>query len=127
VLKGVIDEFGPSSTTNGLLGRIYRDRWEVASKEGRPEARSLLKRAIDTYRQGFEADWRDSSCGLNALMLMEMQDKPDSAQMDLLPVVRYSALQRAHSSRDYWDHAMLLELAVLARNIDEAEETAATA
>ena len=35
VLKGVIDEFGPSSETNGLLGRIYKDRWDNA-KRGRP-------------------------------------------------------------------------------------------
>jgi hypothetical protein len=27
VLKEVIAEFGPSSETNGLLGRIYKDRW----------------------------------------------------------------------------------------------------
>jgi hypothetical protein len=49
VLKGVIDEFGPSSETNGLLGRIYKDRWDNAKKEGRPEARSLLRRAIEAY------------------------------------------------------------------------------
>ena len=34
VLKEVIDEFGPSSETNGLLGRIYKDRWDLAKKEG---------------------------------------------------------------------------------------------
>src|SRR5882757_61955 len=37
VLKVVIEEFGPSSETNGLLGRIYKDRWETARKEGRLE------------------------------------------------------------------------------------------
>ena len=30
VLKEVIAEFGPSSETNGLLGRIYKDRWTKA-------------------------------------------------------------------------------------------------
>src|SRR5260221_12487186 len=29
VLKQVIAEFGPSSETNALLGRIYKDRWEI--------------------------------------------------------------------------------------------------
>ena len=43
VLSEVIAEFGPSSETNGLLGRIYKDRWDLAKKEGLPEARALLK------------------------------------------------------------------------------------
>jgi hypothetical protein len=62
-LKAVIEEFGPSSETNRLLGRMYKDRWENAKKEGRVEARTLLRRAIDTYLQGFEADWRDAYPG----------------------------------------------------------------
>ena len=31
VLKEVLQEFGPSSETGGLLGRIYKDRWKIAS------------------------------------------------------------------------------------------------
>jgi MAP3K TRAFs-binding domain len=41
VLKEVIAEFGPSSETNGLLGRIYKDRWDLAKKEGLPESHAL--------------------------------------------------------------------------------------
>ena len=44
VLREVIAEFGPSSETNALLGRIYKDRWDLAKKEGLPEARALLKK-----------------------------------------------------------------------------------
>ena len=40
VLKEVIAEFGPSSETNGLLGRIYKDRWEIAR-----EIRACRRRA----------------------------------------------------------------------------------
>ncbi|MGH6748161.1 MAG: TRAFs-binding domain-containing protein, partial [Methyloceanibacter sp.] len=72
VLGEVIAEFGPSSETNALLGRIYKDRWDLAKKEGLPEARALLKNAIDTYLAGFEADWRDAYPGINAVTLMEM-------------------------------------------------------
>ena len=32
VLKAVIEEFGPSSETNGLLGRVYKDQWDDAKK-----------------------------------------------------------------------------------------------
>jgi tetratricopeptide (TPR) repeat protein len=127
ILKVVIDEFGPSSETNGLLGRIYKDRWESAKKEGRLEARALLKRAVETYLQGFESDWRDAYPGVNAVTLMEMMDKPDPAQARILPVVRFAAAQKAKSNPDYWDYATLLELAVLGRDPDDAENQLAEA
>ena len=70
VLKEVLQEFGPSSETNGLLGRVYKDRWDAAKKEGRSvEARGLLRNAIDTYLAGFQADWRDAYPGVNAVTL----------------------------------------------------------
>jgi hypothetical protein len=132
VLAEVIREFGASSETNGLLGRVYKDLWEAAKKAGRDlEARGHLRRAIATYRAGFEADWRDPYPGINAVTLMEMQERPDPAQADLLPVVRYAAAQRARDDGkrrgDYWDHATLLELAVLARDPGAAEEAASAA
>ena len=70
---------------------------------------------------GFEADWRDPYPGINAVTLMEMQDKPDPRQKDILPVVRYAALRRAQRpTADYWDQATMLELAVLADDQDDA-------
>lgn len=122
MLTEVIAEFGPSSETNALLGRIYKDRWDLAKKEGLPEARALLKSAIEAYLAGFEADWRDAYPGINAVTLMEMMPKPDPRQAEILPVVRYSAARKAARAPDYWDHATLLELAVLARDADDAEE-----
>jgi hypothetical protein len=122
VLKAVIAEFGPSSETNGLLGRIYKDRWEIARDQGRPEARSLLRRAIDTYLDGFQADWRDAYPGINALTLMERQDKPDPRKDQILPVVRYAVSRKVEKNPDYWDHATLLELAVLANDRDDAQD-----
>jgi MAP3K TRAFs-binding domain len=65
---------------------------------------------------GFEADWRD------AVTLMEMMPKPDPRQAEILPVVRYAASRKAAKNADYWDHATLLELAVLARDVDDADE-----
>jgi hypothetical protein len=91
------------------------------------EARGFLKRAIEAYTSGFEADWRDPYPGINAVTLMELEDKPNPAQADILPVVRYAALMRAKANGDYWDQATLLELAVLARNIDQAEDYCCTA
>jgi tetratricopeptide (TPR) repeat protein len=127
ILKGVIEEFGPSSETNGLLGRIYKDRWDLAREAKRPEARSLLRRAIDTYLDGFQADWRDAYPGINAVSLMEFQDKPDPRQAEILPVVRYAAMRKAARNPDYWDYATLMELAVLGHDDEAAEEQLAEA
>ncbi len=129
VLADVIKEFGQSSETNGLLGRIYKDQWQIADEAGRSfEARGLLKRALATYRAGFEADWRDPYPGVNTLTLMDMEDKQDPAFGDLAAVVRYAATQRVRGGEDhtgdYWDYATLLEIAVLARDRDAAQENA---
>jgi tetratricopeptide (TPR) repeat protein len=121
VLKEVVAEFGPSSETNGLLGRVYKDRWEQAKKDKRPEARNYLRRAIESYVTGFQADWRDAYPGVNAVTLMEMADKVDPMQAEILPVVKYAATQKARRSADCWDYATLLELAVIGRDADGAD------
>lgn len=129
VLKALISTHGPSSETNGILGRVYKDRWEEAVNAGEyAAARGFLRRAIDTYLAGFEADWRDAYPGVNAVTLMEMSEPVDPRQADLLPVVRYAVKRRvAGKMADYWDHATLLELAVLARDQDQAETALADA
>ena len=125
VIRRVIDVHGASSESYGILGRIYKDRWEEEAKSGpSARARALLDKAIDAYTRGFEADWRDAYPGVNAVTLMELKDPPDSRQKELLPVVRYAVSRRiAGGKPDYWDHATLLELAVLARD----EQAAASA
>jgi MAP3K TRAFs-binding domain len=45
-------------------------------------------------------------------------------QAEILPVVRFSAAQKAQASGDYWDYATLMELAVLARDENAAMEQA---
>jgi tetratricopeptide (TPR) repeat protein len=126
VLRQVIDENGPSSETYGLLGRVHKDRWEEALQAGNEfEARGHLKAAIEAYRRGFEADWRDAYPGINAVTLMELSQPPDPARIELLPVVRYSAGRRiAGGTPNYWDHATLLELEVLRNDPDAATDHA---
>jgi tetratricopeptide (TPR) repeat protein len=118
VLLELIAGRGPSSETWGILGRVYKDRWEAALKASEPfKARALLTKAIDAYRRGFETDWRDHYPGINAVTLMELKDPPDPEREKLIPVVRYSVERRiACGQADYWDWATLLELAVLAKN-----------
>lgn len=120
VLTALIAEHGASSETNGLLGRLYKDRWDAARQAGDAGAAAeWLVRAIDAYLQGFEADWRDAYPGVNAVTLMELRTPPDPRRLELLPVVTYSVRQRiANGCPDYWDHATLVELAIL--GCDEA-------
>jgi len=122
VLLELIARRGPASETCGLLGRVYKDRWEAAMKEGKNAlAQGLLEKAIDAYCQGFEADWRDAYPGINAVTLMELREPPDPRRLELLPVVGYSVKRRlATTSPDYWDYATLLELAVLGSDQTQA-------
>jgi hypothetical protein len=115
MLKALIGARAPSSETCGILGRVYKDRWEAAVKSGDEIAASgYLDQAIETYRQGFESDWRDAYPGVNAVTLMTLRNEPDADRDRLLPVVRYTVERRfAKGEPDYWDWATLLELAVL--------------
>jgi hypothetical protein len=124
VLTDLLERRGPSSETYGILGRVYKDRWETALKSGdQPLANGLLKRAIDAYRKGFEADWRDAYPGVNAVTLMELKTPPDPKRKQLIPVVTYAVERRIAAGKpDYWDHATLLELAVLGKKEKKAKE-----
>jgi hypothetical protein len=124
VLTGLIARCGPSSETCGILGRVYKDRWEAACQAGDDSAaRQSLQQAIQAYLSGFEADWRDAYPGVNAVTLMEIAQPPDPRRDQLLPVVAYAVERRmAGGKADYWDHATRLELRVLAK-----DQTAATA
>lgn len=122
VLKDLLDRRGPSSETYGILGRVYKDRWEAAVKQGDQFlARGLLDKAIDAYLRGFEADWRDAYPGINAITLMELREPPDARRKQLIPLVTYAVERRLVAGKpDYWDHATRLELAVLAKDEHDA-------
>jgi tetratricopeptide (TPR) repeat protein len=118
VLTSLIERRGPSSETYGILGRVYKDRWEAALDQGKTLlAQGLLKKAVETYLRGFEADWRDAYPGINAVTLMEISEPPDPRRERLIPVVAYAVDRRIASGKpDYWDYATRLELAVLAKD-----------
>ncbi|MGH7340956.1 MAG: TRAFs-binding domain-containing protein, partial [Candidatus Rokuibacteriota bacterium] len=120
VLKALLESRGPSSETYGILGRVYKDRYD-AKKGNAFVARAELQKAIDTYLKGFETDWRDAYPGVNAVTLMELRQPPDPRQAELIPIVAYAVRRRVAAGKpDYWDFATLLELAVLARDGDGA-------
>jgi len=72
-----------------------------------------LRKAIEAYVHGFEADLRDAYPGINAVTLLEIAGDR-ARQRELLPVVEFAVKRRlAGNEPDYWDRATLLELAVL--------------
>jgi tetratricopeptide (TPR) repeat protein len=129
VLLALIARRGPSSETNGILGRVYKDRWTDALKAGNALlARGYLDKAIAAYMRGFETDPRDAYPGINAVTLCELRDPPDARGKEILPVVRYAVKRRmATAQPDYWDYATLLELAVLDSDQDRAVEALSAA
>lgn len=129
ILLRLIAEHGASSETCGILGRVYKDRWQAALARGETAlARGLLEKAVGAYLKGFEADWRDAYPGVNAITLMEQKEPPDPRQAILLPVVTYAVERRiAAGQPDYWDYATRLELATLARDQAGAEAALADA
>ena len=117
ILEALIEGHGPSSETLGLLGRVRKDRWERAAREGDDAASAFLDEAIDAYRRGFEADFRDAYPGINAVTLMEIREPGDPEVTRLATVVGYAAERRVVTGKpDYWDYATLLEAAVIARD-----------
>ena len=124
VLKDLIDRRGPSSETFGILGRVYKDRWEAALKARETFlARGLLDKAIDAYLIGFETDWRDAYPGVNAATLMEIKKPPDPRRDQIIPVVLFAAERRIAAGKpDYWDYATVLELAILAKDKKRAQD-----
>ena len=92
----------------GLQGPVGR------GGPGRPKParrRACSDKAIEAYLTGFAADWRDHYPGINAVQLMHLRDPADTRIAEVLPVVRYSARQKAlRHHADFWDHATLLEL-----------------
>lgn len=124
VLKNLIERRGPSSETYGILGRVYKDRWEAAVEAGKSlEARGLLDKAIGAYLKGFEADWRDAYPGINAVTLLEVKNPHHPRRQEIFPVVSYAVERKiAAGQPDYWDYATRLELAVLDKDEEKATQ-----
>ncbi len=123
VLKAVLEQNGPSSETYGIMGRVYKDKYEAALKaDNQLAAEGYLDKAIDTYLKGFEADWRDAFPGINVATLLEV--KGDRQRIaNIAPVVEYSVIRKlAGKTPDYWDYATLIELAVIQNDEQKAME-----
>ena len=130
LLLDVLDDQGDSAETCGLVGRIYKDRWEIERSYDELAAQGYLRRSIEFYERGFEADSRDAYPGINLVTLLDVLGDDSSLQRrdDYLPVVEFAVRRRMRSGdADYWDYASRLELAILKGDRAGAERWASEA
>ncbi len=123
VIELLQQEHGHSAESWGILGRIFKDRWEQSVGQiGRAVAApAWLDRAIDAYERGFETDWRAHYPGINAVHLMWIRNRADKRWEELLHVVRFSAMRAVRSAKPhYWDFATLMEAAIYRGDMDDA-------
>jgi tetratricopeptide (TPR) repeat protein len=124
ILLELTERRGKSSETESLLGRIFVDRWNNSiTASGEPPAghRFLLRQAIEHYVSAYNLDIRNVYPGVNAAMLMELDDTVDPRQADMARSVIYAAmLQSTSRDTDYWDTSTLLELCVLVGEKEKA-------
>jgi hypothetical protein len=117
ILTAIVKERGDNPETCGILGRIYKDRYEEAKDEFAIDG--FLQASIDWYSRGFTADPRDFYPGINLLTMLAAKGALKGAatveeQMRRTAAVLSFALARqdAIRSRDYWTVATLLEASV---------------
>lgn len=117
---------GPTSEILGRVGRFYKTCWAAAAENGpTPLSRSLLDKAVESYLCGLQADRFDAYLGINVVTLMELREPADPRREEILPLVALAFEEKmAKAEADYWDHATLLELAVLAKDKERAEQHA---
>lgn len=123
VLESVIKQYGSNPETNGILGRVYKDLYQEAKAENNKlKAVGYLSQAIKSYKEGFDADWRDAYPGVNLVTLLELKGD-QRALDDYLPIVQFANKRKMKGTTpDYWDMATEGELNILKRDYEAATE-----
>ena len=123
VLESVIKQYGSDPETNGILGRVYKDLYQAAKADGNKlKTVGYLSKAIRSYRDGFDADWRDAYPGVNLVTLLELKGDQKSLD-DYLPIVQFANKRKMEGTTpDYWDMATEGELNILKRDYEAATE-----
>jgi hypothetical protein len=121
ILEKVLNEYGDSPETLGILGRCFKSRWQEKAGGEDPGAADALDAAIDAYERGFAGDPRDYYPGINLLtLLVSRGHTEDLAKVtELRPVVAFAVARKGGlRAEDYWTRATVLELAVIAADED---------
>lgn len=121
MMEDLVAKTGGDAETRGILGRIYKDRYDLSSD---PDD---MRKAIAHYRAGFEREPSDYYTGINLVYLLMIYggDEEKKEAQTVLPRVREALLARMDPDRnEYWELATALELAVMAGDWDSARNWA---
>src|SRR5262249_30056582 len=126
LMEKLTAETGGDGETFGILGRIYKDRYERARLgNDAGAAADNLERAVHYYRSGLEKNPNDYYPGINVVtLLVKRNDAAARAELEaILPRVRAAARARRDAGiPDFWELATELQLAVVARDWAAADE-----
>lgn len=125
LMEQLIADTGGDAETFGVLGRIYKDRFEAArSRNDAVGAAENLDRALHYYRAGFGRNPKDIYTGFNVVsLLLHREDGSMRAELEaFLPRIRAVVKEKIDSDRpDARDVAMNIQLAAIAGDWSEAE------
>ena len=128
LMEQLLSETGGDSETFGILGRIYKDRYDQAKARGdQAEAAVNLQKAIEHYRAGFAKNPKDYYPGINVVnMLLQRDDQEAKTELAaVLPKVREAVQEMLEIGRaSFWEFATAAHLAAVARDWTEAEHAA---
>lgn len=122
ILRDIIEQFGKSAETYGLLGSAYKSLIRIVPDE---QKELYLDLAIEHYRLGFNYDIRNYYPGINLATLLLLKNTTDSlAEMEMvLNVLEYNLkLKNIDKSEDYWELATAYEMYILLKKYDKAED-----
>jgi hypothetical protein len=128
LMEQLVAETGGDAETLGVLGHIYKDRFEAARADhDEAGAAENLQRALACYRAGFEKNPKDLYLGFKVVaLLLHRQDPSGAAELAaFLPRIRAAVKEKLDSGRpDARDVAMNMQLAAIAGDWAEAEAAA---
>lgn len=128
LMEQLVAETGGDGETFGILGRIYKERYERAKARNDPGgAAENLERALQYYRAGFDKNPKDYYSGINVVtLLLQRDDDASQAEIDaILPHVRAALQEKREAGRlDFWELVADLQLAAVARDWPGAEGAA---
>jgi hypothetical protein len=128
LMEQLVAETGGDGETFGILGRIYKDRYERAKAQNDlAGAAENMERALRHYRAGFAKSPKDYYSGINVVtLLLQRDDDAARAELDtVVPRVRAVIQEKREAGRlDFWELATDLQLAAVAQDWAGAEGAA---